>query len=241
MNELIVGFNKEEPEKITGHLKRLFPYLKKDQFVIVGGLAIRYHLVNARLDIPIRDFNDLDIITKSENVVSPEVTKDFLIYHHHSDKKSWYFALVDPISKTKIDIFDNSFWPEKVVKANFEGREIAVQSIEDQLVKTVFDIQRISGQAKVDPKQYFDTRLLMQIADMDRAKKLWRKKAFYKYPDNLLDSIEWAEGVAKEHPEWLQKSPFKKPAPYKCSDCISTVEFPLTPMEDVFKVLGMVE
>lgn len=241
MNELIVGLPPENRDKVTIHLKRLLPNLKEGEFIFVGGLAIRHHLIHRGINYPDRGFNDIDIVTKSEDVVTPNVVKDFLVYHHHNQGHEWYFALVDPLSKTKVDIFDNNFYPERTVEASFEGEVVKIQSIEDQLIKTVFDIQRISESAKVDPKQFLDTRLLMQIADMKLAEKLWRKKAFEKYPDNLYDSIVWAEDTAQEHPEWVQVSPFKKPAPYKCMDCISTPELPLTPMEEIYKVLGMVE
>jgi len=36
----------------------------------------------------------------------------------------------------------------------FHGSKIKVVDTEDQLVKTVFDIQRISQENKVDPKHY---------------------------------------------------------------------------------------
>lgn len=55
---LISGFSNPDQKKIKVHLKKLLPYLKKDEFVIVGGLAIRYHVLSNGLPYPKREFND---------------------------------------------------------------------------------------------------------------------------------------------------------------------------------------
>lgn len=144
--DLIIGFSGEEKERITTHLERLFPYLKPNGFVIVGGLAIRYHLLSHGIPYPPRPFNDLDIIVRDSNVVSPSVSNDFLVYHYHP--KDYFLALVDPISRTKVDIFSYNPKPQETVKVPFENREVDIRSIEDQLVKTILDMQRISSKAK---------------------------------------------------------------------------------------------
>jgi len=59
-----------------------------------------------------------------------------------------------------------------------------VVDTEDQLVKTVFDIQRISQENKVDPKQFIDTRLLMKVADMEKANEIWRDREYDNTDDN---------------------------------------------------------
>lgn len=236
---LISGFSKLDKNKIKIHLIKLFPYLKKDGFVIVGGLAIRYHILSHDLSYPKREFNDLDIIVKNPRVISPKIAKDFLIYHYHPD--NFYLALVDPETKTKVDIFDFYPAPKKTVKVIFNKEKINIVSIEDQLVKTVLDINRISQKAKVDPKQFFDTKLLLKIADLKKTDELWRKNKFKSLPKSLEDAIKRAQDLTKQHPEWLKEKPFRKPKPYNCLNCKSIDGFKIIPIEKVYRILGYVE
>lgn len=59
---LIRGFSESETQRIQRHLEKLFPHLEQGRFTIVGGLAIRYHLIERGINYPNRPFNDLDII-----------------------------------------------------------------------------------------------------------------------------------------------------------------------------------
>lgn len=238
-NKLFAGFSESESGKIKTHLDRLLHYLKPDGFAIVGGLVIRYHLISKGINYPQRPFNDLDMIIRSPDVVSTAVAKDFLIYHYHPE--SFFLALVDPISKIKDDIFSFDPAPKQLEQVHFGGRNINVISIEDQIVKTVLDIQRISPETKVDPKQFFDTGLLAQVADMVKANNIWQSYKFEKYPDTINKAIERAEGIAAQHPEWTEEKPFRKPEPYICTSCRSANGFKIVPMGQVYKILGYVE
>lgn len=238
---LLQGFSKKEQARITTHLKKLFKYLQLNRTIVVGGLAIRYHMTQAGIEYPKRPFNDLDLVASSAGVVSSNVKNDFLIYHYHKTSKDFFIALVDPESKTKVDVFDNRMWPRKVVGVQFEGREMLVQSVEDQLVKTILDIQRISEAAKVDPKQFSDARLLMKIAKMDEAEEIWQWRGFEKYPKSLVGAVERAEKIKLEHPEWVKEKPFRRSKLFKCPGCVEVPGFPIVPMEQVYRVLGYVE
>lgn len=241
-NDLIVGFSEVDRERVSKHLEKLLPYLTPGQFALVGGIAIRYYLIQKGINYPIRPFNDLDMIVQSTAVLSPSVTKDFLIYHYHPQTEgSFYIALVDPRSRTKIDIFSYDPAPEKLVSVFFKRQQVNLVSIEDQLVKTALDIRRVSKDAKVDPKQFSDAKLLERIAKMDKAEVIWNKKYFDKFHSSLSDTIKQAQEIAKEHPSWLKEKPFRKPKPYVCKDCYSTDDFPITSMEDIYQLLGYVE
>ena len=238
---LLKGLSKGERKRTSLFLDKLLRHFSPDNFAIVGGLAIRYHIMKRDLPYPERSLNDLDIIIKDINDIPPSVTKDFLIAEWHPPKKSGYFIvkLVDPETKIKADIFP--FGPDstkRFINLPFMGYTINVASIEDQLVKTVFDIQRISAQNKVDPKQFSDAKLLMKIADLKLANQVWKDQSFKRYPKSITDAIDRAKNIAKKHPEWLQEQPFRKPKPFKCPDCKPPADFPLTPMEEIYKILG---
>ncbi len=237
--DLTSGFSKPDQKKIKIHLKKLFPYLKKDGFVIVGGLAIRYLCLSHGLPYLKREFNDLDIIVKNPKVISKKIAEDFLIYHYHPD--DFFLALVEPETKTKVDIFDFYPRPNKTVGTNLNGEEVNIVSVEDQLVKTVLDINRISEKKKVDPKQFKDTELLLRIADLKVADKLWKRNKFTRLPRKLEDAILRAQTISKKYPNWLKKKPFRKPRPYRCLKCKSTGGFKIMPMKEIFQIMGYVE
>lgn len=238
----ISGFSRTDTRRIESHFSRLLPYLDTSKVWIVGGLAIRYHLAKHGVRYPIRKFNDIDLVVEDPTAVSPEVKKEFLIYHYHPIKNnSFYIVLIDPSTKTKVDIFDPTTPIEYSQPVNFQGYDIKITGLEGQLVKTVYDIQRISKKTKVDPKQFLDTDLLIEIADMDLADRIWRKRRYSKYPTSIYLAIKRAKKIAKLHPEWVKEHPFKKSKPYKCGDCRSGDGFIVEDMEKIYQILGYVE
>jgi len=238
VNDLIVGFNQQDSNKVKSLLLRLIPYLEENKYILVGGIAIRYHLISKGVPYNIRPFNDLDVIAKEENTLNPKVTQDFLISHYHPAKNSEpYIALVDPFTKTKVDIFGYDPVPEETFNIDFEGYTVKIPSSEDQLVKTVLDVQRISEKAKVDPKQFEDARLLMKVSDLKVAIRIWKRKYFARFRTNLIETLEKAEKRRSQHPEWVVKNPFRKPEPYICKECVDANKFPLTPMDKIYKIL----
>lgn len=241
-NQLITGFSANDATRVKAHLIKLLPYIDTDKLAIVGGLAIRYHLTRVGMRYPIRPFNDLDLMVKEASAVSPKVSKDFLIYHYHPPKGgSFYIVLVDPVSKTKVDIFDWNPPMEESVTVRFNGYKLKMRSAEDQLVKTVIDIQRISKEQKVNPKQFEDTKLLMQVVDNKKTDKIWMKRKFPYYPNSINEAINKANKIAMQHSEWLLKDPFKRIKPYRCKACRNANGFKITPMKKIYNILGYVE
>lgn len=239
---LVVGFTKSDEIRVDTCLKRLIPHLKKDQFAIVGGLAIRHHLFCAGIKYPKRPFNDLDIIVKSADTVLPSVINDFLVAHYHPQKgSSFYIVLIDTASKTKVDIFDYTQGPKELVRVAFHEYIVNMQSIEDQLVKTVLDTLKVVDKKVVDPKQFQDARLMMQAADMEEAQENWQSRNFKKYPSSLIKALEKAEEIVMKNPDLSKEKPYRKPKPYICPDCVSTQHFPLTSMRAIYKTLGYIE
>jgi len=236
-NNLVSAYAGAERERVTTHLKRLLPYLRPHGFTIVGGLAIRYHLLSYGVSYPKRPFNDLDIIVADPNVVSRSVSKDFLVYHYHP--KDHYLALVDPISKTKVDIFQGR--PYETIKVSFDNLEVNIVSVEAQLVQTIIDTLRVTQSLNVDPKQFHDAELMLRIVNINEAQRIWQQSTFKDYPKDLVQAFELAKRISKKKPYLLKENPFRKDKPYECPECRSTNGFEIVPMEKVYKVLGIVE
>src|SRR5258708_1928155 len=241
---LISGFSGTDSKRVDLFLQKLTPHLVEGNYLIVGGLAIRYHLNKHGIDYLIRDFNDLDLEVPSINVVKPSVQNEFLIYHYHPQvNDSFFVALVEPVTKIKVDIFKRVYKgrDRRYLITDFHGLEVKVTEVEDQLVKTVYDISRIAENDKVDPKQFKDTKLLMQIANMELANQIWQGENYENYPENITSSIERAENISKEKPEWVVEKPFRHPKPYICPNCKNVPDFNITPMEEIYKAIGYVE
>ncbi len=203
LTPLISNYSLKDQKRIELHFTKLLPHLQKDQFIIVGGLAINYHLKKRGVKIPFRPFNDLDIMAKSPSVVLPSVIKDFLIYHYHKRKSSFFIALVDPESRTKIDIFDYSITPEKTEEVLFGNYKLRIRGVEDQLIKTILDTLKVKEGVKIDPKQFIDARLLLKVADMSKADRIWKVHSLTKIAPNIISAFQDAEKTAKIHPELL--------------------------------------
>ncbi|MEK9200453.1 MAG: hypothetical protein AAB909_00600 [Patescibacteria group bacterium] len=219
-------------------LRKLIPYIEPDAFIIVGGVAIRYLLSSRHIDYPRRPFNDLDLVTKSLDVVSRKAADEFLVYHHHPVDS--FLSLVDPLSKTKIDIFHEE-GERNVERVMFDDKTIDISSAEDQLVRTVLDVQSISADMHRDPKWFENMRLLAKIADMKKANEIWKSYRPQNYSENIEEVMEMSERLAKDHPEWLKEKLFRRDKPYKCEQCKNINGFDVVPMEKVYEVLGYVE
>lgn len=178
----------------------------------------------------------------------PSVTKDFLISHYHfhpnhtSHNDDFYIVLVDPISKTKIDIFDAKVNPpEETLKVQFKSYHLTIPSVEDQLVTTVLEACRVLDGNTNDPKQFTDGDLLMEIANIQRAEAIWKKRKSNKHSGSMIATFSQAKSLVGKHPELLVERMYRKREPYTCQHCLRVPEFPITPMEKIYKVLGYIE
>lgn len=103
--------------------------------------------------------------------------------------------------KTKVDIFIQNTKEKNVKPVLYGERIVNIASIEDQLVKTVLDTQKVFSGNKLNPKQISDTKSLIQIADMQKADNIWRSYEFKNYPKTITEAIERVEKIAATHPE----------------------------------------
>ncbi|MBI5358423.1 hypothetical protein HZB69_02225 [Candidatus Amesbacteria bacterium] len=237
--QFVVGFVENETKRIESFLDKLLPHLEVGEFVIVGGLAIRFHLASRGVEFPTRPFNDLDLIVKTSRTLRPSVTRDFLISHYHLiPGQVPYIALVDAVNHMKADIFSYDPAPEKVVAVGYKNYHLDIVSVEDQLAKTVADCTRIfTDKFALDPKQIADAKLLMEIADMEKAERIWRSRVFSQHPKSLIDEFADVLSAAEQFPNRLKKNPFRKPRDYVCAECAPVLEFPLTTLDKIHDIL----
>lgn len=221
--------------KIDQFIGKLLPYLDIENSVFVGGIAINYHLKTS-----IRVFNDIDMVQLNNHTVSPNVTREFMVYHYHKISNSNFLALVDPETGIKIDIFPKTLPIHNICKVKIGKYMLSISGLEDQLVKTILDTQRVLSQnpLPVDPKQFSDAKLMLDIADIKHAEKYWSEIS----PSNgLVESFNKAHQHALKNSQLVTSRPFRKPKPYNCKECVDTPQFPITPMKSIYEVLGFVE
>ncbi|MBI2020682.1 hypothetical protein HYS94_04680 [Candidatus Daviesbacteria bacterium] len=241
-NELILGFNEAENQKAVEVLGRLIPHFSQNNLVIVGGLAIRHHLLSREVSYPQRSFNDLDLKIKDPTEIKPSICDEFWIYHYHPLRdSSFYIVLADPQTKIKIDIFDYNSPPLETEVVQIAGYSLQVRGLEDQFIKTLFDLMRITGRHRTDPKQFSDAILLMQIADLEKAQRFWTEKYAHIYPFTVQEAISQAEEARLKYPDRVFEHPYRRSAPYICEECQEVPGFPITPMQTIFDLLGYVE
>lgn len=208
---------------------------------IVGGVAIRYWLAEHGGDMPTRPFNDLDIVaTGPDDFDRTHVLDRFLVHHFHTqgDGSDFRILLVHKDTDTKVDVFH---WkPETLVPETVEldGAMYPLQPLETQLAVTVYDLENMRLQGGVDPKQLTDALAMAKVADIQRAEKVWKSLM----PDSelTLDQALSAALVRVDGATFLEK-PWQGHAPFTCSKCRPTPEWPLASSEEIERRLGYVE
>lgn len=240
--ELTLGYTEEGNKKAVGVLQRLLPHFTRDNLVIVGGLATRYNLASHGFPVLERPFNDLDVMIKNPSEMKPSITDEFLIYHYHPPKQeSFYMVLVDPQTKTKVDIFDYDPAPIQPEIVQVGDYTVSIRGAADQLTKTVFDLLRITAPHRTDPKQFSDARLLMQIADPEVARRIWEERHAHKYPFSIEEALVKADEARVEYPEKVFEHPYRRSELYVCGECEEVPGYPITPMKRIFDLLGYVD
>ncbi len=249
IQEIGVDLNHKDRERVTIFLKKFLHHVDNTKLVICGGLATRFHLIQHGIDFPKRQFNDLDLLIQSINDIRPSIISDFMLYHYHPPGRDdpvettyFFYAFVDPVSRMKTDVFPYRWSaPERFIQAKFQDKPIKVVGIEDQLIQCLYDVSRISDKQKVDPKQLKDVHILMQIADVKLAEKIWKQNNHPLYPPTLTKAIEKADLLTITHPEWWQAKPYRQQKPYHCPNCQSRSDYPITNIHRIYQILGYIE
>ncbi|MCL5090399.1 MAG: hypothetical protein M1514_00125 [Patescibacteria group bacterium] len=245
--DLLQAIGDQDKPKVEIFLKKLLPHLDERQLVIVGSLTVRYHLFSHQIPFPEGLFNDLDIIVTEKEAVKTSVSKDFLIVHYHIynplekrlDADRFYIALVDPETKIKTDIFDEQNIPAMdPIVVSFQGHFLNLRNLEDQLATTAMEACRPLINIATDQKHFETIELLGKIADWKLAEKYWQQKKINPFTTSLRETLAKANEYIKLHSEMVYDGSKKERKPYRCEYCVSVPDFPITPMEEVYRVLG---
>lgn len=202
-----------DKERISRTLDRVIPYFKEDEYAIVGGLAISYHLAQHNISHPFNT-SELDLIAKTPESVSPKITEDFMIYHYHYREPFFYLCMDDKTEKMHLDVF--TYEPEEaVMSVASDGKNYTLVTPETALVKKVGDLQRMFKGDKVSPKEFLDAERLWDIADLDKANDIWNRwSAFwniwsdYKFDYSLEEGLRRAKKAKEDKVELIVSEPF---------------------------------
>lgn len=240
-NELNLGFSDQDTQKVLGILSRFIPHVVQENFVIVGGIARRHHLMRHGIPFPPRPFNDLDFKIRDRSEMRPSVTSEFLIAHYHLPRNTAFFAeLVDPQTKVTIDVFDYYHPPIDPEEVQIAGFQLKIRGAEDQLTKTVYDLMKITKGRALSPKEFDSADQLLEIVDLEKTEKIWRMNFASLYPFSIMEAIQRAKDERRKYPERVFEFPSRTTEPYSCLECTEMPGFPLTPMEDIIRILGYI-
>lgn len=243
------GLNREDRIRAEMFLMKFIKHVKPGKLAICGGLATRFHLKERKIDFPERPFNDLDLLIEKPDDIESSIISDFMLYHYHPpgiddpvEPTYFFYAFVDTTTHIKTDVFPYRWSStERFVRARLKEKLIDVVGVEDQLIQCLYDVSRISPSLKVDPKQLDDVHILMKIADRNLVRKLWIENNHPSYSPTFDEALRRAENIRKDHPDWWQAKPYRKPKPYICSHCKSRPNYLITKMSEIYKTLGYVE
>ncbi len=234
---------REDQQRIMLTLDHLMPHLSSGECAIVGGLAIRQCVMIEAQPYPPRKFNDMDMTVSDPEAVVSSMIGSFGIGHFHETADGPFFAVVDPETRVRIDIFP---WPrhqQSLMVAKCGAYSLPFASPEEQLAKTICDTTRVLRDQPVEPKQFTDADLLSKIADPALTSRIFA--SFYGDLIPAVSSAQQAFAQAKraaaEHPELVKPRPFERPYPTACTKCSHVAKYPLMDLPDFRNLLGYSE
>jgi hypothetical protein len=232
-----LGLAEKELEKVRTIFIDLKSYLRPQDWILVGGLPLRYYLSEQgkKWEYP---FNDLDIISKHRSVLSSTVCEKFNVRHNHNagNISLFYFQLSHKnYPGITIDIFGDPI-PEG---ANFQeifffGRRVQIIIPEEMYLFKLRDIPLLANSKRgLPPKHITQLAILKELADHSIVKHLWNLRhtntpelePIYQYT-SLEDAVAAVERSIEEKKDnirkWTKSDPLKS-----CTECIHDPRFPL--------------
>lgn len=231
--ETKLGLTEREAQTANRILLDLYPHLVRE-WTLVGGLPLRFYAASSGR-VWQEPFNDLDLISATEQVLKSTVTGNFIIRHHHSNLQNFYFQLTHrQFPQVTIDIFPDHL-DEEIQKISLFGLNMRIPSPEEMYLFTLRDILLLLDHPRgLPPKHITKIRLLEELADLRKVSLVWERRhknlptqesKIYEYPsfNELKEAVEDAlKEKTKNIKTWIKSDPL---AP--CAECISDLNFPL--------------
>jgi len=244
------GFYPEDQERIKSFLEKFSQHVDLQRYLFVGRLSNAFSFADKGIAYPPRPFNDLDALIEKPDSLPPSITADFLIAHYHlnprkvEDEFAFYFELVEPETKIKIDLFAQGLYsPQACFSVNYGGFSLNLQSPEDQVTTALLEVQSVLKGGTIEPKRVRDITLLMSTVDIKQAERFYERKKRGKtnFPNLTLTEVYQAIKAKIEAEPKLIVEKLHNKTPYHCEDCVSVPGFEITPMEEIYRILGNVD
>lgn len=233
MNKTNLGLTTKESKMLKTILKDLFGYLQGD-WLVVGGLPFRHYSIQhgKSLKYP---FNDLDLISRKKEVLSPKVLKSFYTAHYHSSLNGFYFQLIHhSFPKVRVDIFTDHVGEESRQIYVF-GIPVRIPIPEEMYLFKLRDILLLLDHPRgLPPKHIEEMHFLGKISNRRKVKAIWQRR--HKNPpeqDNQIykfASLELLEKTVEKNlikkkeniKKWVKSDPL-----VHCDECVQDINFPL--------------
>lgn len=237
--ETKLGLTERETQIANRILLDLYPHLIRE-WTLVGGLPLRFYA--ARVGRVWQEpFNDLDLISATEQVLRSTVTENFIIRHHHSSLQDFYFQFTHKqFPQVTIDIFSDHL-DEETQTASLFGLDMRIPTSEEMYLFTLRDILLLLDHPRgLPPKHITKMRLLEELIDPRKVSLVWERRhknlpaqesKIYEYLV-FRELKEAVEGALKEKVNnikpWIKSDPL-----VPCGECVQDVNFPL--LRDISK------
>jgi len=203
-----------DQQRLRSCLKRFLVHVDRTHLALTGGVAIELHLAARGQRRRREGLADIDFVASCPNAVSPTVVRDFLVSHFHVSQpgipKS-LLQLVDPVAQLRLDVFPDV--ADSVPHARpmrVAGEPLLVLDAQSLLKHKL----KTLAHPPVDEKHWQDAVALAALCGVTSPP---RPMSFR--PDVYLTDVREV-----------------------CGRCTlsRSVEFPLAPKEEVFRLLGYV-
>jgi len=214
--------------------------------LIVGSIALRYHL-NRHGCAPLhRPLHDLDLAVSDVESLPPVEGEALLVSHYHPDSATsgtgrLLLQLVDPETALRIDIFHAL--PGAFHRASPLGHcspHIFVACIEDVLVRSILVLGAQIESGSVEFKHVETIQRLSDIVKMEKADQLWATIDQGVWPGSIREAIEHAGSVLQDHPSLYGVLQYGRLDDPPCDQCLWTDRYPLAEKHRIFEILGYI-
>ncbi|HEU4387456.1 MAG TPA: hypothetical protein VFV34_06640 [Blastocatellia bacterium] len=232
----------DDADRCLGSIERLAA-LVKDPVAVTGSIAAGCHLLRRGIRLRKR-LNDIDLVVKGLESLSPALSDEFLIRHFHPARGGGriLIMLVDQRHRNRIDIFGPAPASlfDRTVVSDIDGLPFRIVSAEDLLARLLTVMCGVTTGNEVDPKYVGQFKALLDVADLELAANVWHEHRRPDRPFHFEQAVEAVEQSLAANPALLQTGVYCQDIDRECEWCHETDEFPLAARSAIYEILGYV-
>jgi hypothetical protein len=225
-----------------GHVSQVAPA----PFLVVGSIAVRYHLHRLGYPPSHRALHDLDLAVSGVDSLPSIEGEELLVSHYHPESAisgtgRMLLQLVDEETRLRIDIF-HALAGAMDRASPLEGCSslIFVASIEDMLVRSLLVLRGQVQSGMAVAKHVETIQQLSEMVDGNSAEQLWARVRQVHQLESIQAAVAHAEGLPRGPSSLDAVDEYGQLDDPPCEVCVSGGRYPLADKQRIFDILGYI-